>query len=70
MKKNELKYERDDKGLLTPLAMALNAIEDYGCYCGNDELPAGARCLCCLCENALLDQWEQLNGYRPDGGEG
>ena len=62
---SQRRFERDDNGLLTPLAMALDAIADYGCHCGNDDLPTGKKCLCCLCENALRDQWEQLNGYRP-----
>ena len=58
---SQMRLERDDNGLLTPLALTLNAISDYGCDCGTDE---PGTCLCCLCENALRDQWEQLNGYR------
>ena len=59
-----MKNERDENGLLTPLALALDAIEDYGCDCGTDE---PGTCMACLCEAALKDQWERLNSYRPDG---
>ena len=58
---SQMRLERDDNGWLTPLALALNAISDYGCDCGTDE---PGTCLCCLCENALRYQWEQLKGYR------
>jgi hypothetical protein len=48
--------ERDEDGRLTPLAMALDAIRDHGCDCGEDE---PGTCLACLCEAALRDLWEQ-----------
>lgn len=50
-------HEHDTAGNLTPLAMALNALVDEGCDCGNDE---PGTCLECLCEAALRDLWEQL----------
>jgi hypothetical protein len=51
-------HERDNNGNLTPLAMALNAISDYGCDCGDDE---PGTCLTCLCENALKDMYRKLH---------
>jgi hypothetical protein len=51
-------HERDKNGKLTPLAMALNAISDYGCDCGDDE---PGTCLTCLCENALKDMYRKLH---------
>jgi hypothetical protein len=54
-----LQNERDENGLLTPLALALDAIADcdLDCDCGNDE---PGTCLVCCCENALRDLWEKL----------
>lgn len=51
------KDQRDAQGLLTPLALALDAIEDNGCDCGVDE---EGSCLACLCEAALKDAWARL----------
>jgi hypothetical protein len=48
--------ERDDDGRLTPLALALDALRDRGCDCGEDE---PGTCLACVCEAALRDLWEQ-----------
>jgi hypothetical protein len=55
------KEERNEKGELTPLAMALDAISDYGCDCGVDE---PGTCLPCLCENALRDMHKRLFDLR------
>jgi hypothetical protein len=51
----EMGSERDDKGLLTPLASALDAISNTGCDC---ETPDTHECLACLCEEALRGLWE------------
>ena len=53
-----LKDQRDDRGMLTPLALALDAIDDNGCDCGTDE---PGTCLACLCEAALKDLWTALD---------
>jgi hypothetical protein len=55
---SDMQHERDENGKLTPLAMALNAIYDYGCDCGDDE---PGTCLTCLCENALKDMYRKLH---------
>ena len=52
----KLKDERDAEGLLTPLALALDALEDNGCDCGEDE---PGPCLACRCEAALRDLWQR-----------
>lgn len=52
-----MKNQRDSNGLFTALAQALQALEDYGCDCGNDE---PGTCIACLCEVALYDLWTQL----------
>lgn len=57
MKWNEIKAERDADGNLTPLALAVDALEDNGCDCGTDE---PGTCFACRCEAALRDLWERL----------
>lgn len=54
-----MKDQRGPDGFLTPLALALDALEDNGCDCGGGEKGS---CLSCLCEAALLDLWERGNG--------
>lgn len=55
--------ERDENGNLTPLAMALNAMSDYGCDCADDE---PGTCLTCLCEQALRDMYMRLLKYKKN----
>lgn len=59
MRWSEMKNERDAEGNLTPVAMALESIAEYGCHCGDDceSVP----CHTCRCEDALKAQWHQLN---------
>ena len=45
--------QRNDKGELTALALAADALADYGCDCGTDEKGS---CLSCLCEQAFGEQ--------------
>jgi hypothetical protein len=47
--------QRDDRGLLTPLASALNAIDNAECDC---EISGTCECLPCLCRAALRGLWE------------
>ncbi len=42
--------ERDKDGLLTPWALACDALSDTGCDCGEDE---PGTCLACRCEAAM-----------------
>lgn len=42
--------ERDENGNLTDMALAIDALIDFGCDCGDDNDPP---CLGCLCEKAL-----------------
>ena len=42
--------ERDQDGLLTPWALACDALRDAGCDCGEDE---EGTCLGCRCEAAM-----------------
>lgn len=58
----QMKNQRDADGNLTPLALALDAIEDNGCDCGEDE---PGTCMACLCETALLDLWTKLEERQP-----
>lgn len=58
---NSANFERDADGMLTPLAMALDALSDYGCDCGNDE---PGTCLACLCETALRSMYEERDALR------
>ena len=51
------KNDRDENGELTPLALAIDAIEGNGCDCGEDE---PGTCLACLCEAALKYLFEKL----------
>lgn len=76
MRWSEMKNQRDADGNLTPLAMALDAIERYCAFyrgtfrgfgnecdfetCGCGEGDGGS-CLTCLCESALKAQWHELN---------
>ena len=46
---------------LTPFVLALSALLDYGCDCGEGE---EGTCLVCLCETALRDLWEENQRYR------
>jgi len=55
--------EWDTDGNLTPLALALAALQDYGCDCGDNE---PGTCLPCLCETALHDLWEQVREIRSE----
>ena len=41
--------ERDSKGRLTALALAIDALRDAECDCGRSDPP----CLACMCEEAL-----------------
>lgn len=54
----DMEHDRDDNGHLTPLAVALDALSDHGCDCGNDE---PGTCLACVCENALRYMYEKMN---------
>jgi hypothetical protein len=54
--------ERDEDGLLTPLALALDAIRDRGCDCGEEP----GTCITHVCEAALRDLWEQRNDARDE----
>lgn len=56
----EMIDDRDAKGNLTPLALALVALEDNGCDCGTDE---PGTCLAHLCEAALRAQWERERSF-------
>lgn len=49
--------ERDASGLLTPWALAMDALADRGCDCGTDDDPG--TCLACRCEVALEDERER-----------
>jgi len=51
---SEMRDQRGPDGLQTPLALALDALEDHGCDCGEDE---PGTCLACICERALHDLW-------------
>ena len=53
----DLLEQRDADGNLTPLALALDAIQNNGCDCGTDE---PGSCMACICEAALRDIWERL----------
>lgn len=55
---NKMINERDAEGNLTPLALALDALQDHGCDCGTDE---PGTCLACRCEAALRAQWEEID---------
>ena len=50
--------QRDEKGNLTSLALALDAIADNGCDCPEDE---PGTCLACRCELALKALWDALH---------
>jgi hypothetical protein len=52
------KNERDENGELTPLALAIDALEGNGCDCGEDEK---GTCLACRCEAALRYLYEKLD---------
>ena len=52
----EMHLERDGDGLLTPLALAVDAISDHGCNCGT--------CLACVCDGALWSLWDQREKLR------
>lgn len=53
--------QQDSQGNLTKLAMALSALIDNGCDCGQDE---PGTCLGCLCEAALREQFEEIARLR------
>ena len=59
-----LKHQRGSDGLLTPLALALNALEEHGCDC-NDDAPG--TCLACRCETALRHIHDKLSDVPVDG---
>ena len=52
----DLLEQRDADGLLTPLALALDAILNGECDCSWDE---PGPCVECLCDVALRDLWER-----------
>lgn len=59
---SKMHEQRDQDGLLTPLALALDALaHGDGCDCGTGE---PGTCLACLCEAALRGQWEALTETR------
>lgn len=58
---SRIEDERDQHGLLTPLASALCAIRDDGCDCGTDE---PGTCVNCLCESALWSLWVAVQHWR------
>lgn len=53
--------ERDAKGNLTKLALALDTIEGNGCDCGTDEQ---GTCMACRCEAALKEQFDAIARLR------
>jgi hypothetical protein len=55
--------QRDAAGNLTDLALAVDALSDNGCDCGEDE---PGTCLACVCERALRAQWEQWEALRAE----
>ena len=57
MKWNDLDDERDASGKLTDLALALDALGNHGCDCGEDE---PGTCLACQCEAGLRDLHTRL----------
>jgi len=58
--------QRDENGKLTSLAIALQALEDNGCDCPEyDRDPdEPGTCLVCLCEAALKEQWDKIEGLK------
>jgi len=54
----KLKNQRCPDGRLTPLALALTALEDHGCDC--DE-SAPDICLACLCVSAFKHIYDKLS---------
>ena len=54
--------QRDASGGLTMLALALDALKDNGCDCGEDEPKS---CLACVCEMALRELWEKVQKPAP-----
>lgn len=58
---SKYKDERDEKGELTDLALAVNAIQSVGCDCGTDE---PGTCLACLCEPVLERLLGELEEFR------
>lgn len=57
----DMNEQRDAAGNLTDLALALDAISDTGCDCGEDE---PGTCLACVCERALRAQWGRAQELR------
>jgi len=55
------KDDRDEHGLLTPMALALDALDNLGCDCGTDEPGA---CLYCCVMRAL--GWIEQEEYREE----
>lgn len=51
-----LHEQRDVNGALTDTALALDALADNGCDCGEDE---PGTCLGCVCEAAIREQFER-----------
>jgi hypothetical protein len=56
----DMNNQKDENGNLTPLAVALRALEDNGCSCEEDG-PCNDTCLTSLCEKALKSLWHTLN---------
>jgi len=57
MEWSKIGEERNERGDLTDLALAMNAIEDFECDCVDNDDPF---CVACLCETALKSQWERI----------
>jgi len=55
--------ERGPDGLLTPTAMALDALVDNGCDCGVDE---PGTCLACRCEAAIRHERAERDAARAE----
>jgi hypothetical protein len=60
---SKVKEERDAVGNLTDLALAIQALEDIGCDCGEDK---NGSCLACTCERALRAQYEHIEKLRQE----
>lgn len=52
--------ERDSKGRLTALALAIDALRDAECDCGHRDPP----CLACMCEAAIGGAVRERNEAR------